>query len=60
MNAAEMISEGTELADADLPSAMTCANYFEAPAVLEQRSAGIEIETGNLRRRRQLRFELKV
>ena len=31
MNAAEMISEGTELADADLPSAMTCANYLKLP-----------------------------
>ena len=31
MNTAEMISEGTELADADLPSAMTCANYLKLP-----------------------------
>ena len=31
MDTAEMISEGTELADADLPSAMTCANYLKLP-----------------------------
>ena len=31
MNTVEMISEGTELADADLPSAMTCANYLKLP-----------------------------
>ena len=49
MNTAEMISEGTELADADLPSAMAC-QLFEASVVLEQRSDGSEIETGHLRR----------
>ena len=31
MNSAEMVSEGTELADGDLPSAMTCANYLKLP-----------------------------
>ena len=39
MNTAEMISEGTELADADLPSAMTCAELFEASAVLSSKEA---------------------
>ena len=44
MNTAEMISEGTELADADLPSAMTCANYLKLPPYSSKEAMEVKLK----------------